>query len=305
MKDIELQKNRYWRFVNIKPGTKVPWQQGWQTHPLELENIYSDSVGLVMGPLSSGLCAIDFDGIEAWDHYYNTFSQDILDYKTVSWTSGKEYRLQMLFTVPEMYWDVLKKKVVNKMELRWTGCQSVLPPSIHPDTQQPYIWINRPTEHSVLEIPSFLLEYWLELMYTDLTKYDNTKVDNTYYMNKPHYSVDIVNELLEHVKQKVGNCKGDYDVFRTIAWATCSEIGVNNATQLLRYHFPYKANKEMKTIQSYRVGVGPTVATLIKLSGLNSKQILEIELKHKYVRPDRVLSTYEAKRMLRQKTKIY
>lgn len=164
MIDKELMVNRYWRFVNIKPGTKVPWQQGWQTHPLELENIYSESVGLVVGPLSNGICAIDFDGIEAWEHFDNTFGQDILSTKTVAFSSGKPYRLQLLFTVPEEYWSVLKKKVVNKLELRWTGCQSVLPPSIHPDTKEPYIWLYKPSEYTVKPIPDYLLEYWLDLI---------------------------------------------------------------------------------------------------------------------------------------------
>jgi hypothetical protein len=304
MKDKELQVNRSWRFVNIKPGTKVPWQQGWQTHPLELENIYSESVGLVVGPLSNGICAIDFDGIEAWEHFDKTFNKDILSTQTVAFSSGKPYRLQLLFKVPEQYWDVLKKKVVNKLELRWSGCQSVLPPSIHPDTKEPYIWLYKPSEYTVKDIPDYLLEYWLDLVLKDYTKYDNVSVPQ-YTTNRDNYSAEIVNELLENIKHKVGNLQGDYDVWRTIAWATCSEIGMNDAKMLLQYHWPYKTKKELKTLLAYKQNVGPKIGTLIKLSGLNSEQVRQLEQKYNYVRPNRILSTKEAIRSLYKKPKIY
>jgi hypothetical protein len=304
MKDKELQVNRSWRFVNIKPGTKVPWQQGWQTNPLELENIYSDSVGLVMGPLSGNLCAIDFDGKEAWDHYYNTFDIDILDYKTVSWTSGKDYRLQMLFKVSDEFSSVLKKKVINKMELRWTGCQSVLPPSIHPDTKQPYIWINKPSDTSVLELPNHILEYWLELVLNDYTKYDNVQHESSYYVDRNKYSFDIVYDICDKIRTNVGTLQGDYDLWRTIAWATVSELGMSEATRLLQMLWPYKTNKELKTLHAYKANTGPTIATLIKLSGLNSRQMYELECKHKYERKPRQLSTEQAVKHLHKKIRI-
>ena len=42
------------------------------------------------------------------------------------------------------------------LEFRWLGTQSVLPPSIHPLTNKPYIWINNP-----LQTPPALAPEWL------------------------------------------------------------------------------------------------------------------------------------------------
>ena len=63
MKDFELQ-NTSWKFVNIKNGEKVPVGYGWQKYPQFINEIYTDNVGVVLGPHSQGLCTIDVDGIE-------------------------------------------------------------------------------------------------------------------------------------------------------------------------------------------------------------------------------------------------
>ena len=158
MKDYELQ-NVPWKFVNIKNGEKIPVGLNWQKNPMMINEIYTDNVGVVLGPASHGLCAIDVDGEEALDHFNNTFPNiDLTTIDTAMWTSGKPYRFQAAFHVPEMYWTSLKRKVVNKLEFRWTNTQSILPPSKLNDGRE-YMWIKKPSIVGVKELPEEILVY--------------------------------------------------------------------------------------------------------------------------------------------------
>lgn len=277
MIDNELQHRTEWRYCNVTPGDKKPYPNNWQNIPLKLEEITSTNIGLQLGEHSNGTCAIDFDGIEAIDYWNTHFPEyDILKMPTISWSSGKEYRLQMAFTVPQEYWSVLKRKVVSKLEFRWGG-QSVLPPSKLNDGRQ-YFWVVRPSMSNVYQLPDDVLAHWLKLIHDDITKYDNVQVQ--------HFEIndmdeEFVNVLLEKISHKVGNLRGDYDVWRTIAWATCSAVGIQSARMLMQYYWADKTKKEMKTLTSWKSGIGPTIGTLIKMSGISSveKQVLELEMK--------------------------
>jgi hypothetical protein len=277
MKDYELQ-NVNWKFVNIKNGEKIPIGMNWQKNPNIITEIYTDNVGVVLGPASHGLCAIDVDGEEALDHFNNTFPNiDLANIDTAMWSSGKPYRFQAAFIVPKIYWTSLKRKVVNKLEFRWTNTQSVLPPSKLNDGRE-YIWLKKPSVVGVKELPEEILVYWLQLMYDELTKYDTTPV--TEYDVK--MTDEEVNTLLEKIKNKVGDLKGDYDVWRTIAWATCSTVGIQTAEMLMKYYWPYKTNKEIVTLRAWKSSVnGPKIGTLIKLSGVSTdeRKLLEIQAK--------------------------
>ena len=277
MKDVELQLMTDWRYTNVSAGDKKPYPNDWNNKPLTLSQVSSSNIGLQLGEHSNGTCAIDFDGIESIDYWNTHFPQhDITTIDTVSWTSGKDYRLQMAFRVAPMYWDVLKRKVVNSLEFRWGG-QSVLPPSKLNDGRQ-YIWINSPTNYTVKELMPDVLEHWLQLILDDLTKYDNVqKIE----FELKDFDEEYVNQLLERISTKVGNLRGDYDVWRTIAWATCSAVGVSTGKMLMQYYWPEKTNKELQTLLSYKPGRGPTIGTLIKLSGMGSleKQLLETQMK--------------------------
>jgi len=277
MKDNELQLMHNWRYCNVKNGDKVPYPNGWQNTPLTLQQVESKNVGLQLGTHSDGTCAIDFDGIEAIDYWNENFPElHIHELNTIMWSSGKEYRLQAAYTVPKEYWDVLKRKVINKLEFRWGG-QSVMPPSKLDDGRQ-YFFINSPSTTPLQVIPDQVLAHWLNLLYTDMTKYDNIPVKQ---YEASTVDEEYVNQLLERISRKVGNLRGDYDVWRTIAWATCSAVGLHNGKMLMQYYFPEKTQKEMTTLMSWKRGKGPTVGTLIKLSGISKteKELLELEMK--------------------------
>jgi hypothetical protein len=277
MKDTELQLMTDWRYCNVTPGDKKPYPNEWNKKPLTLSQVESTNIGLQLGEHSNGTCAIDFDGPDAIDYWNEHFPDyDILRLGTIMWSSGKEYRLQAAFSVPQMYWDVLKRKVVNSLEFRWGG-QSVLPPSKLVDGRE-YFWVGRPSRTPLRPIPELVLQHWLQLILDDMTKYDNVQPVK---FELTDFDEEYVNQLLERISSKVGNLRGDYDVWRTIAWATCSSVGISTAKMLMQFYWPEKTNKEMSTLISWKSGKGPTIGTLIKMSGMGSleRQLLETQMK--------------------------
>lgn len=185
---------------------KKPYRDGWQTEAPVSRAVVKDLIingqltksrrtgkeytafdsgfGLRTGEISGGLVAIDIDGASA---------QPILDALsggnnplTVSWSSGKPGRMQLLFQVPEQHREQLKdfnravitnygeletafvidekgkKKYTELLEFRYNKCQSVLPPSLHPETGN-YSWINSPDLTSVAIAPEWLCNKLVEL----------------------------------------------------------------------------------------------------------------------------------------------
>jgi len=118
-------------------------------------------IGLRLGKISGGLLAIDADGPLA-EAKLQTLSQGHLP-STPCWTSGKEGRRQLIYQIPSSNHDNLKTVKLDcgggqYLEFRWDGCQSVLPPSRHPDTGQ-YYWLVSPSHCEVADAPAWLLTF--------------------------------------------------------------------------------------------------------------------------------------------------
>jgi hypothetical protein len=111
---------------------------------------------------------------------------------------------------------------------------------------------------------------------------EQDKLETKQYVNNfEPTSVDetFVDELLSRINRKISNLRGEYDVWRTIAWATCHSVGINSAQSLLMKYWPDKTKKEIKTLKSWKQQHnGPTVGTLIKLSGVSSEERKLLEL---------------------------
>ncbi len=121
-------------------------------------------IGLRLGTISGGLLAIDCDG-ELAEAKLQELSQGELP-PTVSWTSGKAGRRQLLYQIPSEIHDKIKTIKLDcgdgqYLEYRWEGCQSVLPPSRHPETGQ-YHWLLSPQQQCVAAAPQWLLDYLIE-----------------------------------------------------------------------------------------------------------------------------------------------
>ena len=121
-------------------------------------------IGLRLGTISGGLLAIDCDG-ELAEAKLQELSQGDLP-PTVCWTSGKAGRRQLLYQIPSEIHDKIKTIKLDcgdcqYLEYRWEGCQSVLPPSRHPETGQ-YHWLLSPQQQCVAAAPQWLLDYLIE-----------------------------------------------------------------------------------------------------------------------------------------------
>jgi hypothetical protein len=168
-----------WGFVAVD-GEKRPYQKAWQDNPLtkaklaaELKAGRARAIGVCCGVPSGGLLFLDHDGKSAstilreWGCPMSSLPR--------SWTvtSGRDGRFQVIYQVPEHYWDgIVTRKYKTgvtdaegkpeQVELRWTGCQSVVAGD-HPLTPG-YHWVTKytPDDLPIAEAPSELLERMLK-----------------------------------------------------------------------------------------------------------------------------------------------
>lgn len=176
----------YWQLIPLRGKSPAIGGNDWYNKDFTLDEIRklitskkATGLGVKLGIASNGLMCADMDGQPAIDLLkadYPTLPQ------TVSSTSREGNEAHYYF-VPNQYWELLKraeiktgktyikangKETESKIELRWGIMQQALPPSIHPDTGEPYKWIHSPKDIAVAIIP----EWILELM---LPNYEDTK----------------------------------------------------------------------------------------------------------------------------------
>ena len=158
-----------WALVAVG-NDKRPYQPEWQKNPLGKRQVQAElvsgravAVGVLAGPPSGGLLFVDHDGLGASEVLQSLGTS--LRELPKSWavTSGRDGRLQIIYKVPEPFWDQIKTTKLKssikgeQLELRWTGCQSVVLGK-HPITGS-YRWLNgrAPGDLPIAEAPSVLL----------------------------------------------------------------------------------------------------------------------------------------------------
>ena len=168
---------REWALTPVK-GNKACYRTNWQFEkPLSHKAIASEiksgkakGFGIRTGTVSGGIVAIDADGPAAHEKILELSSGQLLP-ETIAFTSNKPGRCQYLFYIPEEYWEAVSTKKIDtgikgddgkeqKLELRWDGCQSVLPPSAHPETGC-YRWVKSPKEIAIAPAPMWVIEAML------------------------------------------------------------------------------------------------------------------------------------------------
>lgn len=171
---LSLPEN--WRERIVPVLGKRPYQKGWNSKQLvhleilsELTNGKATGIGLKLG---KGLLAVDIDGESAAKLLAKLAGENSLAAfaETTAWTSGRTGRKQCLFSVAEKDWCRLPKYrrigtgisgedgKEECLEFRWLGTQSVLPPSIHPTTNKPYIWLKNPLDFPPVSAPEWLID---------------------------------------------------------------------------------------------------------------------------------------------------
>lgn len=166
--------------VPLPPRTKRPMAENWGnellTDPDQARAYYEQhpdwNMGAALGP--SRLCSFDVDDIDATRLVFEEFGwvlDDLLKYPTIQGSPGG---FRVMFRVPEgvnlqyhsLTWPKQdgSKGRFTVWEIRAADTQQrqdVLPPSIHPDTQQPYVWLTKPIASDGLPPPpDFLLQMW-------------------------------------------------------------------------------------------------------------------------------------------------
>jgi hypothetical protein len=168
-----------WGYVAVGHN-KRPYQAKWQENPLtqqqltaEIEAGRAHAIGVIAGPQSGGLLFVDHDGISAGEVLESIGLPTRTLPKSWAVTSGRNGRFQIIYKVPVQYWDQIKTRKIKsgksdeegnieQVELRWSGCQSVVAGS-HPITGS-YRWLKdrAPSDLPIAEAPIALIEQMLQ-----------------------------------------------------------------------------------------------------------------------------------------------
>jgi len=281
MRDTELSLLPDWRFCKIPYGEKGPRYKDWHKKPFTLQQVPQDNnIGIILGPASNGILAIDFDGPWAWEYWNEHICIPFDSFDTVMWTSNKPGRCQMAFTVPKDLWEhvptVFKKNKpepeldgkFQAIEFRWgtvdVSCQSVLPPSLHPDNKiDPninYQWLRSPSETTVAEVPMRLLE-WAIL---DRQTVNNYVPDPVEKFEAKNVDGEEANKLCEELKKYYPNL--DYETWIRVTWAFCNSVGYNDGIAIMSYYYPeQKKGEYAKLSRSHTSKKQCTIGTVIKM----------------------------------------
>ncbi|MGI2907671.1 bifunctional DNA primase/polymerase [Tolypothrix sp. VBCCA 56010] len=194
-------------------GNKRPYRDNWQKEaPISRDAIVRElkgrarGYGIRTGVISGGILAIDADGHAAEELLQKMSTSELPD--TVIFSSGKPGRRQLLYLVPPEYWEIFKTIKLKtgvkgddgkeqQLEFRWDGCQSVLPPSVHPETGA-YHWRRSPQDVEIAECPTWVVEMMLNRVQPAPSASEpRLKQPPTKYADKPPLEIFLGNKDLD------------------------------------------------------------------------------------------------------------
>ena len=214
--------------VAIPKGMKGPITSGWNlrentiTHIKQLHLLDDSNVGLAHAysePYPT--CAVDFDDLIKAKNWFQKNGIEIDLYinadDAVHIVSCKANRLKLLFRLKAgpMPSQVIKEDSKTILEFRCATrkgltVQDVLPPSIHPETQQPYTWGGKGHYSQIPVIPEEILILWKSLLVP------NHQAIKPMISSLPESPKNIA-ILLEALEKISSDC--DYETYRNIVWA--------------------------------------------------------------------------------------
>lgn len=177
-----------WSLVPIPAGTKGPRTPGWNLKPnaLKSHTELPAGYGIGLAHAYSGTMALDID---EWDSTVEALKDHDIDLQAlydandaVIVDSGRAGHGKLLYQMPFGLALPSKKILINSVttyELRCATAngltvQDVMPPSIHPDTGQPYRWAGKGHWMRLPTIPQPLLDLWQGMLNQDKERTINT-----------------------------------------------------------------------------------------------------------------------------------
>ena len=161
--------------VPLEPGTKLPRTTDWQKNPITnfamLGDTFGNGRGVGLHHGASGTAALDIDDLELARLALKAVSIDLDALLSAPGPKIDTSRsLKPLYRLPEGFapsrhalsWKDADGKVHTVFELRSGLVQDVLPPTVHPDTHQPYGWNPAPPtrREDIPELPGSLATLW-------------------------------------------------------------------------------------------------------------------------------------------------
>ncbi|MBW4505530.1 MAG: bifunctional DNA primase/polymerase [Scytonematopsis contorta HA4267-MV1] len=163
-----------WQKINYSPEelrNKLIFNQ--MKINLKYKTVVPTGVAVVCGEYPQGnLIAVDCDGPLGWNKILEFAGSQVFSDKpaqvmkqalqylplTVAFTSGREFRAQFLYVIPET--TPVKSIKLEHLELRANNLASVLPPSFHPDGKK-YRWLTgcSPQQTSVAQAPDWVIKH--------------------------------------------------------------------------------------------------------------------------------------------------
>ena len=181
---IDAYIRQGWSLVPIPAGTKGPRTPGWnvKANALKSQSDLPPGFGIGLAHAYSGTMALDID---EWDSTTVALKQHGVDLQAlydandaVIVDSGRAGHGKLLYQMPFGLALPSKKILINSVtayELRCATAngltvQDVMPPSIHPDTLQPYRWAGKGHWTRLPMIPQPLLDLWQGMLAEDNTR---------------------------------------------------------------------------------------------------------------------------------------
>lgn len=160
------------KLCGITRGSKGPRYREWEKHPLTLDQIGGQGLGLLHA--LSGTCAIDVDDLQESCQWLDTNGIDLDGLLSaedaVQIKSGRPNRAKLLYRLPPGVTPLRTRRLktsagATMIEFRCASSggasvQDVLPPTIHPDTGKPYEWAGAGDFTNLPELPPALLALW-------------------------------------------------------------------------------------------------------------------------------------------------
>ena len=213
--------------IPIPRGQKAPIIADWNlkenviTNTKQTSSLNNINVGLAHAYCTpEPTCAIDFDDFVKAKHWFHENHIHIERYieadNAVHIRSGRPNRMKLLYRLPNVLrTHVIKDEEQTILEFRCATrqgltVQDVLPPSIHPETSQPYTWGGKGSYQNIPMIPEDIHNLWkLKL----IALQNNTKPTVSTQPESPKNVATLINAL----DQISSDC--DYESYRNIVWA--------------------------------------------------------------------------------------